>query len=100
VRRVNSNPSGGPLVTIFCTRALAKRFGLEPDDQTAEPSGNVLGDWYATALNVGSLRLVVWLNAPSNLTVVARARKADFPSAFPHALEALLLRIGITAGDA
>jgi hypothetical protein len=35
------------------------------------------------------------LNEPSNLTVVTRARRPEFPSQFPAALEALLVRIGI-----
>jgi catechol 2,3-dioxygenase-like lactoylglutathione lyase family enzyme len=57
--------------------------------------GNVLGDWYATALNAGAKRLVVWVNEATNLTVVTPARNADFPEGFPPALEALLLRVGV-----
>jgi hypothetical protein len=54
---------------------------------------DVLGAWYATVLNVNSLRLVVWLSEPSNLTVVTRARRAEFPAQLTSALKALLVRL-------
>jgi catechol 2,3-dioxygenase-like lactoylglutathione lyase family enzyme len=85
------------LVTLYCTGPLAKRFGLTLGDQLDDTPANMLGPWYATTLNVGARRFVVWLNALSNLTVVTPARNADFPNAFAPALEALLLRIGLPA---
>ena len=83
------------MIEIYCTAPLVKRFDLELDTPDQDNSSNALGAWYATVLNVQNLRLVVWLNEASNLTLVTRARRAEFPSQFSSALETLLIRIGI-----
>lgn len=83
------------MVEVCCTARLVKRFDLSVGHPETGSNSNALGPWYATLLNVGASRLVVWLNQSSNLTVITRARGAEFPRQFPERLYALLNRIGI-----
>ena len=83
------------MVEVCCTARLVKRFDIAVGSAERGSNSNALGPWYATLLNVGALRLVVWLNQSSNLTVITRARRAEFPRHFPERLQALLNRIGI-----
>lgn len=85
------------MIRIYCTAPLVKRFRLRVESLESGSTTTRLGAWYATVLNAGPRRLVVWLNESSNLTVVTRARQGDFPTEFPLRLAELLLRLGIPA---
>jgi hypothetical protein len=85
------------VITLRCTSRLVRRFGLPlnaPDD--AVPS-NLLGDWYAKPLNVGSNRWVLCLNERSNLPVFVPARNSAFPADFPGELRKVLTLLGVPA---
>lgn len=83
------------MVEVCCTARLAKRFRISVGRPETGLNSNALGPWYATLLHVGASRLVVWLNQSSNLTVITRARRAEFPGQFPERLQALLDRMGL-----
>jgi hypothetical protein len=77
------------MVVFRCTRPLAKRFGLRLEESDTTSTG-VLGDWYATRLNVGSRRLVLCLSERSLLPVLMPARRNEFPDRFAKHLVLLL----------
>jgi hypothetical protein len=85
------------VIVFRCTRPLAKQLRVELAEPS-EMSTGVLGDWYATRLNVGSLRLVLCLSERSLLPVLMPARRREFPDRFPDHLAPLLEFLGIPAG--
>lgn len=85
------------MITLRCTRNLAKRVTLTPGADSQEPT-NRLGDWYANSLNVGHRRLIHCVSAKSLLSVVLAAKDVrQFPSRLPEAVASLLARLGVPA---
>ncbi len=57
------------MYTVRCTRKLLSRLGATISHDEHEPS-TALGDWYASLLNVGTIRLVHFMSDRSLLSVV------------------------------
>ncbi len=85
------------MVVFRCTQRLAKRFRLSLVREPSESTG-LLGDWFATLLNVGNTRLVLCLSERALLPVLVPARQAEFPSHFSGHLFVVLKHIGIPRG--
>jgi hypothetical protein len=85
------------MITLRCTRNLAKRVTLTPGADSQQPT-NRLGDWYANLLNVGHRRLIHCVSEKSLLSVVLPAKDVrQFPSRLPEAVGSLLARLGVPA---
>jgi hypothetical protein len=85
------------MITLRCTRKLAKRVTLTPGADSQQPT-NKLGDWYANPLNVGQRRLIHCVSEKSLLSVVLPAKDVrQFPSRLPDAVGSLLARLGVPA---
>jgi hypothetical protein len=83
------------MITLRCTRKLAKRMTLTPGADTQRPT-NRLGDWYANSLNVGRQRLIHCVSERSLLSIVLPAKDVrQFPSRLPDAVGSLLARLGV-----
>lgn len=83
------------MITIRCTRKLAKRLTPTPGADTRQ-STSKLGDWYANPLNVGHQRLIHCVSERSLLSIVLPAKDVRlFPSRLPYAVGSLLARLGI-----
>ena len=83
------------MITLRCTRTLAKRVTLIPGADKQQPT-NKLGDWYANPLNVGHRRLIHCVSEKSLLSVVLPAKDVrEFPSRVPGAVGSLLARLGV-----
>jgi len=83
------------MITLRCTRKLAKRVTLTPGADTQQPT-NRLGDWYANPLNIGHRRLIHCVSEKSLLSVVLPAKDVrQFPSRVPDAVRSLLTRLGV-----
>jgi hypothetical protein len=83
------------VVTLRCTRKLARYLTLTPGAESQEPTSK-LGDWYANLLYVGHQRLVLCVSERSLLSLVLPARDLrQLPSRLPSALESLLARLGV-----
>jgi hypothetical protein len=83
------------LITFRCTAKLAKRFGLDLNAGDNATPTSLLGDWYANLFNHGAQRWVLCLSEKTNLPVLVRARKSDFPEEFPVELGLVLRAIGV-----
>jgi hypothetical protein len=87
----------GAMITLRCTRTLAKQLTLTPGAKKLSPE-NKLGDWYANTLNVGHQRFIHCVSEKSLLSVVLPAKNVrQFPSRLPAAVGALLARLGVPA---
>lgn len=83
------------MVTLRCTRKLARHLTLTPGAENQEPTSK-LGDWYANLLYVGRQRLVLCVSERSLLSLVLPARDLrQLPSRLPSAVESLLARMGV-----
>lgn len=60
--------------TLRCTQKLLRQIRVLPPLDDAEPA-NRLGDWYANALNIGRVRLVLCVSERSLLPVILPARE-------------------------
>jgi hypothetical protein len=88
------------VITLRCTRKLARRLTLTPGSDAQEPT-NKLGDWYANLLNVGHRRLILCVSERSFLSVVLPARDVrQLPSYLPDAVRSVLGRLGVPVGVA
>lgn len=85
------------MITLRCTSKLVRRFGLPINAADDAVPSNLLGDWYAKPLNVGSYRWVLCLNERSNLPIFVPARKSAFPVDFPGELRKVLTLLGVPA---
>jgi len=79
-----------PVFTIRCTQALLKRVAPSPPSSDSPEPTTVLGDWYATTLNVGRLRLLLCSSERSLLTVIIPAAPLR---SFPERLELAAARV-------
>ena len=83
------------MTTLRCTRRLTRGLTLTPGADNLEAT-NKLGDWYASALNVGRQRLVLCVSERSLLSVVLPARGLrQLPSRLPDAVRSVLDRLGV-----
>lgn len=62
------------MTTLRCTQKLLRQLRLSPSLDETRPA-NRLGDWYANALNVGRVRLVLCVSERSLLPVILQARE-------------------------
>ncbi len=85
------------MITLRCTRKLAKRLTLTPGVEAQQPT-NKLGDWYANLLNVGHRRLIHCVSERSLLSIVLPAKDVrHLPSRVPDAVRSLLSRLDAPA---
>jgi hypothetical protein len=86
------------MYTLRCTQRLLDRLG-KPAIEPVEPT-TVLGDWYANALNVGRLRLVLCTSERTLLTVLVPAKDLhSLPTRLASAAGRMLARLGIPSTE-
>ena len=84
------------MVAIRCTKKLLARVG-SPQEVTRAAT-TILGDWYASPLNIGHQRLVLLISEHSRLPVLMAGRDLKHLARnFPDALAAVLWGLGIDA---
>ena len=84
------------MVALRCTARLLARVG--PPQEVAEPATTILGDWYASPLNIGHQRYVLLISEHSRLPVLMAGRDLrHLAENFPDALAAVLWGLGIHA---
>lgn len=88
------------MYTLRCTARLLRRLRNDPRaaaNAGQSPSTTLLGDWYATPLNIGRHRLILCTNERSLLTVVAPAKNLpELPERLRRSVLQLLVRIGVS----
>ena len=84
------------MYTLRCTQHLLGRLGhVSPATDPAEPT-TVLGNWYANALNVGRLRLLLCTSERTLLTVLVPAKNLPtFPGRLREAIGRTLISLDI-----
>src|SRR3989442_11304288 len=86
------------MYTLRCTKPLLTRLGehARPSAGARTDNTTTLGDWYANALNLGRLRLVLCTNERSLLSVVVPAKNLPgLPQRLTQSLALLLERMGV-----
>jgi len=63
------------MVTLNCTKKLAKRFAF-PLVENPQPSTNKLGPWCANSFNIGRIPMILLTNELSLLSVVKPLKEA------------------------
>ena len=85
------------MFALRCTAKLLARVGPPQEPTTATTT--VLGDWYASPLNIGHSRYVLAISELSRLPLLMAGRDLKhLPDNFPDALAAVLWGLGISAG--
>lgn len=84
------------MVAIRCTKKLLAR--VDSPQEVTEPATTILGDWYASPLNIGHQRFVLLISERSRLPVLMVGRDLKhLADNFPDALAAVLWGLGLSA---
>jgi hypothetical protein len=88
------------MVVIRATTKLLGRLGIAPDPAPARSSG-VLGDWFATLIQVRRGRVVLAISAVTLLPVIVVGRDLPtLPVRLADGVREMLLDLGVTPGMA
>jgi hypothetical protein len=88
------------MAILRCTQKLLRQMRAAPLSDEGEPA-NRLGDWYANALNIGRLRLVLCVSERSLLPVILQAREyRTLPTRLLPEVRWLLASIGVPSAVA
>lgn len=85
------------MITLRCTQKLLRQLRVSPAPDVSQPT-NRLGDWYAHALNIGRVRLVLCVSERSLLPVILPAREyRTLVSRLLPEVEWILKQLGVSS---
>ncbi len=86
------------MVTVRCTRRLARHLKAEAANRSVRVPTTRLGDWYANLLFTKRHRLIICVSERSLLPVIVAAKdRSAFTSRLREAIRSVLWSIGVPA---